>query len=108
MKNMMWYLGFLSLLSLLYFAEGKAGFLGFLGFLPYFSIYSMSDERLEKNIGRGTRNAFLYTMFVGSASLAYLYLTNGIELLGAAFILLFGGSLIVGILSIFYYSHKGK
>jgi len=108
MKNMMWYLGFLSVLSLLYFAEGKGGFLGFLGFIPYFSIYKISDEMLEENIGRGTRNAFMFTMFFGSTSLAYIYLTGGMELFGAAFASLFGGTLIVGILSIFYYSRTGK
>lgn len=108
MKSAMWYLGFLSLLSLLYFAEGKAGFLGFLGFIPYFTIYNMSDERLERNIGRGTKNAFLFSMFFGSGTLAYIYLTNSTDFLGAAFAMLFGGTLITGILSIFYYNYTGK
>jgi hypothetical protein len=106
MKSMMWYLGFLSLLSLLYFVKGSTGFLGFLGFLSYFSIYNISDERLEKNIGRGTRNAFLYTMFFGSGALAYLYIMDALDLLGAAFAMLFGGTLITGIVSILYYSRR--
>jgi hypothetical protein len=108
MKNALWYLGFLSLLSLLYFVKGGTGFLGFLGFLSYFSIYNKNDERLEKNVGRGTRNAFLFTMFFGSAALAYMYMTNGLEFLGTVFTILFGGTLLVGILSIFYYNYKGK
>jgi len=108
MKCTFWYLGFLSLLSLLFFAEGKIGFLGFLGFVSFFSVYKVNDEMLEANIGRASRNAFLFAMFFGSASLAYLYLTNGLELLKVAFVLLFGGALLVCLLSLFYYQKVGK
>lgn len=105
---MFWYLGFLSLLSLLYFVEGKAGFIGFLGFISYFSVYRMSDEMLEANIGRASRNAFLYAMFFGSVAIAYMYMTKSEWLLGAAFAALFGGSLVICILSLFYYQRTGK
>ncbi len=108
MKNAMWYLGFLSVLSMLYLAEGKVGFIGFLGFISYFSIYRMGDERIELNIGRATRNAFLFTTFFGSGTVAYGYLTKNIEILLPAFILLFGGSLIICLLSLFYYDRVGK
>ncbi|MFH1722546.1 MAG: DUF3796 domain-containing protein [Candidatus Altiarchaeota archaeon] len=108
MKNMLWYLGFLSLLSLLFLVEGKVGFLGFLGFLPYFSIYKTGDERIEKNIGRATRNAFIYTILFGSCTLAYGYLTKNTKILLPAFSLLFGGTLIVCLLSLFYYDKTGK
>ncbi len=107
-KSPMWYLGFLSLLSLLYFREGGTGFLGFLGFLPYFSIYSMTDERVERNIDRGARNGFLFSIFFGSASVATLYLTGAADMLIVAFTVLFGGTLIVGILSIVYYDVTGR
>ncbi|MCK4718188.1 MAG: DUF3796 domain-containing protein, partial [Thermoplasmata archaeon] len=90
MKSSFWYLGFLSVLSLLYLVEWKPGFLGFLGFIPYFSIYNMSDERIEMNIGRATRNAFMFTIFFGSAVVVYGYLTKDIEIFPPAFILLFG------------------
>jgi hypothetical protein len=103
MKNALWYLGFLSLLSVLYFVEGKTAFLWSLGFLPYFSLYRETDEMLEIYVGKATRNAFMYTMFAGAASLAYIYLTGSTELFGAAFAVLFGGSLLVCILSLFYY-----
>ncbi len=108
MKSTFWYLGFLSLLSLLYFVEWKVGFIGFLGFISYFSVYNMSDEMLEANIGRASRNAFLYTMFFGSMALAYIYVTKSEGLLGAAFVLLFGGCLLICILSLFYYQKRGK
>ena len=108
MKNMFWYLGFLSLLSLLFFVEGKAGFLGFLGFISYFSVYKLDDERIERNIGRATRNAFMYTIFFGSGTLAFGYLTKDLEILLPAFVVLFGGALIICLLSLFYYDRTGK
>ena len=108
MKNMFWYLGFLSILSLLFFVEGKAGFLGFLGFISYFSVYKMSDERIEVNIGKATTNAFMYTIFFGSGTIAYGYLTKDMEILLPAFVLLFGGALLVCLLSLFYYDRVGK
>ncbi len=108
MKNMLWYLGFLSLLSLLFFAEWNVGMLGFAGFISYFSIYNMSDERIEVNIGRATRNAFMYTTFFGSGIFAYGYLTKNLEILLPAFVLLFGGSLLVCLLSLFYYDKQGR
>jgi len=108
MKNMLWYLGFLSALSLLYFVEGKIGFLGFLGFISYFTVYKMNDERIERNIGRATTNAFMYTVFFGSATIAYGYLTKNTEILLPAFVILFGGALIICLLSLFYYDKTGK
>jgi hypothetical protein len=108
MKSSFWYLGFLSFLSLLYLVEWKIGFLGFLGFISYFSIYSMSDERIEINIGRATRNAFMFTIFFGSATIAYGYLTQNTEMFLPAFIVLFGGALVICILSLFLYDRMGK
>ena len=108
MKNILWYLGFLSLLSLLYFVEGKVGFLGFLGFVPYFSVYKMSDERLEINFGKATKNAFMFTIFFGVATIVYIYLAQSIELFAPAFVILFGGSLLTCLFSLFYYDKASK
>ena len=109
MKNIMWYLGFLSVVSLLYFVEMKTVFLCFLGFIPYFALYNLSDERLEIIVGRATRNAFIYTLFFGIATIVYIYLTNSsTDLFAPAFVFLFGGSLIVCLLSMFYYDKVGN
>ncbi len=108
MKNSFWYLGFLSLLSLLYFVEGKVGFLGFLGFLSYFSVYKLNDERIEVNIGKASRNAFLFTVFFGALSVAYGYLTKNEAILIPLFVIMFGGALIICLLSLFYYDKVGK
>ncbi|RLJ00695.1 MAG: hypothetical protein DRP06_01475 [Candidatus Aenigmatarchaeota archaeon] len=103
MKNMLWYLGFLSLLSLLYFVEWKTAFLWFLCFIPYFGTYNVKDERIEVNTGRATRNAFAYTIFFGVGTIVYIHLTGNTELFAPAFVALFGGSLLVGLISLFYY-----
>ncbi len=108
MKNMLWYMGFLSFFSLLYFTNGTIGFLGFLGFLPYFATYSISDERLERNLGKATRASFSYTILFGVATVAYISMTDKIELFAPAFIMLFGGSLIVCLISLLYYDRKGE
>jgi len=108
MKNALWYLGFLSIFSLLFFVEGKPVFLCFLGFLSYFSLYNIKDERLEINVGKATRNAFVYMMFFGTGTIVYIYLTQSTELLAPAFPVLFGGSLLVCILSVLYYEVTGK
>ena len=108
MKNVLWYLGFLSLVSLLYFVEGKTAFLWFLGFLPYFALYNVSDERLEIVVGRATRNTFMYTIFFGVGTIVYIYLTDKIELLAPAFVILLGGNLLVCLLSVLYYESRGK
>ena len=108
MKNAMWYLGFLSFLSLLYFVEGKPAFLWSLGFLSYFGLYKENDEMLDVLVGKAARNAFMYTMFFGAASLAYIYVTGNTELFGAAFVFLVGGSLLVCIISLFSYYRAGR
>ncbi len=105
--NKLWYLGFLSLVSALYFVEGKTVFLWFLGFIPYFSLYSMSDERLEANLGRATTNAFLFTILAGVSTIVYIYLTGSEALFAPAFIVLLGGSLLVCLVSLFYYDKLG-
>jgi hypothetical protein len=68
----------------------------------------MSDERIEKNIGRATRNSFMYTTFFGAGTIAYGYLTKNMDILLPAFVILFGGALVVCLLSLFYYDRLGK
>ena len=108
MKNTLWYLGFLSVVSLLFFVEGKTAFLWFLSFLPYFATYNINDERLDVNLGRATRNAFAYTIIFGACTIVYVYLTQSTELFAPAFVVLFGGALLVCILSLFLYDRTGK
>ncbi|MFC2162123.1 DUF3796 domain-containing protein [Candidatus Altiarchaeota archaeon] len=108
MKNTLWYLGFLSIASLLYFVEGKPVFLMFLAFIPYFSVYKTNDERIDENLGRATRNSFMYSMFTGVATITYIYITGRTGLFAPAFIILFGGGLIICITSLLIYERSGK
>lgn len=103
MKNALWYLGFLSFLSLLYFVHKNWVFFSFLGFLPYFATYWAKDERVESNVGRSSRNAFLYVVASGALSIVYISLTGDVHAFAWAFTLLFAGSVIVCVLSFIYY-----
>lgn len=108
-KSSLWYLGFLSLLSLLYFVNANAGFFGFLTFAPYFVIYRMGDERIEANIGKATRNAFLFSAAAGSVELVYIRLAGLADAAFVdAFVTLFTGGLIVCLLSLVFYEAAGK
>lgn len=106
MKNALWYLGFLSLLSLLYFVNGNVDYLAFIVFVIYFAIHKENDERLEKNIGKSTRNAFLFVVFVGAISIIDFNLTGNIDFLAKTSKILFAGSVIICVLSYYYYNFK--
>ena len=105
MRNALWYLGFLSLFALLYFVRGNWLFFSFLGFLPYFVTYWAKDERVDANIGRASRNAFLYTVAAGAFSIVYISLTGLYAL--EAFTLLFAGCIITCVLSFIYSDLRG-
>lgn len=106
MKNLLWYLGFLSLLGFLGFKH--SGFFGFFGFIGYFSIYKDNDERLESIVGQGTKFAFLWTVFFGAFSLLYLVISGNEEFLKLAFVLLFGGALLICLLTCYWYNFLKK
>ena len=105
--NKLWYMGFLSLVSALYFVTGKAAFLWFAAFAPYFALYSMSDERLEANLGKATTNAFLFTVVAGVAVIAYVPLAGSEAVFAPAFVALVGGTLLACLVSLFYYDKWG-
>ena len=108
-RSSLWYLGFLSLLSLLYFVNGNPGFFGFLGFVPYFVIYRMGDERIEANIGKASRNAFMFAVLLGSAALTYIRLMGlGNDAFVEAFGLMLGGLLTVCLGSLVWYEAAGR
>jgi hypothetical protein len=108
-RSSLWYLGFLSFLCLLYFEGGNPGFFGFLTFVPYFVIYRMGDERIEANVGKATRNAFLFSAIAGSMELVYIRLAGLADAAFVdAFVALFTGSLMVCLLSLVFYEALGK
>ncbi len=109
MKNILWYLGFLSLLSLLYFQNHDPGFLLFLSFILFFFTYlAKKDERIDINIGRATRNSFLYTMGSSAVAILYINFTGNLSLYQWAFAGVITGTLGICVLSFLYYDLSGK
>lgn len=109
MKNILWYLGFLSLLSFLYFTTQDTGFLLFISFILFFFTYlAKKDERIDINIGRATRNAFIYTMFSSAAVITIITLENNIDLYQWGFAGVITGTLAICVLSFLYYDLSGK
>ena len=108
-KSSLWYLGFLSFLSFLYFGSGNPGFFGFLTFAPYFVIYRFEDERIEQDIGKAARNAFLFSAIAGSLELVYIRLLGLADAAFVdAFVTLFVGGLIVCLVSLIWYEVVGR
>ncbi|KYK21498.1 hypothetical protein AYK25_03375 [Thermoplasmatales archaeon SM1-50] len=109
MKNILWYLGFLSLLSLLYFQNKDPGFLLFLSFILFFFTYlAKKDERIDMNIGRATRNSFLYIIITSAIAITYVNLKQDMTLYQWAFACVVAGSLMICVLSFLYYDNTGK
>ena len=106
MKNALWYLGFLSPISLLYFVTGNIAFAGFAAFAVYFTIYGENDERLQANVGLATPNTFLYVIFAGAISSIYISITKDMSYFPQAFTLLFSGSIMICVLSYFFYNFQ--
>ena len=113
-RNLMGYLGFLGFLGLLGLVSDNPGFYGFFGFFGFWS--SMwgrgSDERVDQNINRACRNAFVFTM-VGSALLfsymAILETAVTFQMtmsLAVLWFLSFAGGLIVFVASFIYYDRS--
>jgi len=108
MKNILWYLGFISILSLLYLIKNDPGFLLFLSFIMFFFTYfTKTDERINQNIGRAARNAFIYTMFSSATSILYINLTEQISFYQWAFAIVITGTLAICVLSFLHYDNKG-
>ncbi len=57
------YLGLLGFLGFLGIFTSNLGFLGFLGFFSFFSFKKiLNDERLESNVNKAGRNAFIVSI----------------------------------------------
>ena len=101
-KNKLGYLGFL----------GFTGLLGFVNFwlFSFFCfctlfVFLRGDERIERNIGRACRNAFVFNTIVVTFSLAYITLS---EAFGAAplFVAVLSQGLTIFSVSYWYYNQK--
>jgi hypothetical protein len=97
----LWLLGFLGLLGLV---TSNKGFYGFFGFFGFFGLGLMaSDERLEANINKSARNAFISSIVFFVASLIFSVLTSDRSVFMYAFIVNFALIMIVFVVSLRVY-----
>ncbi len=81
------YLGFLGFLGLLGIFTSNRGFLGFFGFFSFFSYKKiLSDERLEANIDKSGRNAFIVSVPIFAISTVLVMLLEDISIYTYAFV----------------------
>ena len=83
------YLGILGFLGLLGIFTSNMGFLGFFGFFSFFSFQKvLNDERLENNINRSGRNAFIVSLPVFVISTVIVAIIKDISVYVYAFVVM--------------------
>jgi len=81
------YLGLLGFLGFLGIFTSNLGFLGFFGFFSFFAYKkAISDERLETNINKSRRNAFIVSVPVFAISTVLVVLLKDISIYIYAFV----------------------
>ncbi len=102
-KNIIGYLGLLGL-------TGVLGFVNFwlFSFFSFFALFAFlkGDERFDRNIGRATRNAFIFDTIVATFSMAYIASSKTFDAMPLFAALLSQGLTIFG-LSYWFYTEKG-
>jgi hypothetical protein len=107
-RSLVGYLGFLGFLGLLGLITDNPGFFGFFGFFGFWS--SMwgrgSDERVDQNVNRACRNAFVFTMAASALLFSYIAILRTGEAFqfAVAISALFAGSLTIFVASFVYYN----
>ena len=106
-RNLISYLGFLGFLGLLGLIADNPGFFGFFGLFGFWS--SMwgrgGDERVDQNVNRACRNAFVFTMVASALLFSYTAILRTAEAfqLAMSVAVLFAGSLTIFAASFVYY-----
>ncbi|WP_455285038.1 DUF3796 domain-containing protein [[Eubacterium] cellulosolvens] len=106
-RNLIGYLGFLGFLGLVGLVTNNPGFFGFFGFFGFWS--SMwgkgSDERIDQNVNRACRNAFVFSIVASALLFSYIAIlrTAGAFQLAMSVAVLFAGGLTVFVASFVYY-----
>ncbi len=81
------YLGFLGFLGFLGIFTSNLGFLGFFGFFSFFSYRKiLSDERLEENVDKAGKNAFVVSIPVFALSTILVVLLKDLSIYIYAFV----------------------
>jgi putative transcriptional regulator len=104
---MIGYLGFLGFLGLLGLITDNPGFFGFFGFFGFWSPMwgKGSDERVDQNVNRASRNAFVFTTAASAIVFSYIAILQTAETfqLAISIAALFAGGLTVFVASFIYY-----
>ncbi|MGD9347480.1 MAG: DUF3796 domain-containing protein [Candidatus Aminicenantes bacterium] len=98
------YLGFLGFLGLFGIFTSNIGFYGFFGFFGFFTYAKIvSDERLESNINRAARNAFIAMLPVFVIATVVAGILEDISIYIYAFIMLVILQLLIFAFSLKFY-----
>jgi hypothetical protein len=106
-KSWLRYLGFLGFLSLLSLFTSNIGYLGFLGFLAFFTQgMVIRDERLEANLNKAARNAFVVSVIVYVIATLIVALTSKLSIFIYAFPLNFALLILTFAFSFQFYERR--
>jgi len=108
-KSVVGYLGLLGPLGLLGLLTGNTGFYGFFGFFGFLSALwgRGTDERVERNVDKACRNAFLFATVASAFFIASIAMFRVLEAFPLAFSVLFTGSMLMFVASFIYYDGHG-
>jgi hypothetical protein len=103
------YLGFLGMLGILGIFTDNIGFYGFFGFFSFF-VYCkiIRDERLEANVNRAARNAFVVAIPVFVIATVIAGIMKDLIVFSYAFIALFVLQLVTFSFSLKFYERELK
>jgi hypothetical protein len=101
-KNKLGYLGFLGFIGLLGLVN--SWMFAFFSFCTLF-VFLRGDERIDRNIGRACRNAFVFDTTVITFSMVYIMLSKVFEAM-PVFVAALSQGLTIFSLSYWYYSQK--
>jgi hypothetical protein len=102
-RNNLGYLGFLGLTGLLGFAN--FWLFSFFSFFMLF-VFLKGDERIDRNIGRASKDAFVFDTIVATLSIAYVASSKTFDAM-PLFAALLSQGLTIFSLSYRHYSEKG-
>jgi len=88
---------------------GNNGFYGFFGFFGFFSALWVrgSDERVDRNVEKACRNAFVFTMIASTLFVAFIASLRALDVFPTAFSVLFAGNIMLFVASFVYYDVRG-
>ena len=103
------YLGFLGMLGVLGIFTDNIGFYGFFGFFSFFIYYKViKDERLEANVNKAARNAFVVAIPVFVIATVIAGFMKDLIVFSYAFIALFILQLVTFSFSLKFYEKELK